>query len=188
MVVRRTMENGAARRSTPGGGSPRRATRLDARAASRGRSRRVSTPSTSTPGSRGAHSRRPHPHAGRQHHPARRAGPRPRIPQPARASGALLVAAADLLGSTSVNTVAEGFPEGFWNAATNPGARLLACGGHLRGRHGGRPGRALDLRASHRCRLVLRALSSPLSATSPRACTRSAARPARELRASRTSP
>lgn len=44
-------------------------------------------------------------------------------------NGAVLAAAADLLGSTSVNTVAQGFPEGFYNAATNPGARLLSIGG-----------------------------------------------------------
>jgi len=43
--------------------------------------------------------------------------------------GALLVTAADLLGSTSVNRIAEGFPPGFWNAATNPEARTLAIGG-----------------------------------------------------------
>jgi transketolase len=43
--------------------------------------------------------------------------------------GALLVAAADLLGSTSVNTVAAGFGEGFWNAVKNPAARTLSTGG-----------------------------------------------------------
>jgi len=43
--------------------------------------------------------------------------------------GALLVAAADLLGSTSVNKVTEGFPAGFWNASTNPESRTLAIGG-----------------------------------------------------------
>ena len=43
--------------------------------------------------------------------------------------GALLAAAADLLGSTSVSTIADGFPAGFWNAETNAGARLLATGG-----------------------------------------------------------
>jgi transketolase len=43
--------------------------------------------------------------------------------------GALFVASADLLGSTSVNKVTEGFPAGFWNAATNPGSRTLAIGG-----------------------------------------------------------
>ena len=43
--------------------------------------------------------------------------------------GALFAAAADLLGSTSINTVAQGFPGGFFNAATNPGARLLSIGG-----------------------------------------------------------
>jgi transketolase len=43
--------------------------------------------------------------------------------------GALLVGAADLLGSTSLNTVAGGFGEGFWNASTNPAARTLSIGG-----------------------------------------------------------
>jgi transketolase len=43
--------------------------------------------------------------------------------------GAFLVGAADLLGSTSVNTVAAGFGEGFWNAAHNPAARTLSIGG-----------------------------------------------------------
>jgi len=44
-------------------------------------------------------------------------------------NGAILTAAADLLASTSVNTIAQGFPEGYYNAATNPGARLLSVGG-----------------------------------------------------------
>ncbi len=44
-------------------------------------------------------------------------------------NGAILAAAADLLGSTSVNTAAQGFPEGYFNADTNPGARLLSIGG-----------------------------------------------------------
>ncbi len=43
--------------------------------------------------------------------------------------GALLSAAADLLGSTSVNVVASGFPEGYFNARTRPGARVLSIGG-----------------------------------------------------------
>jgi transketolase len=43
--------------------------------------------------------------------------------------GALLVGAADLLGSTSINTVASGFGDGFWNAARNPAARTLSIGG-----------------------------------------------------------
>ena len=43
--------------------------------------------------------------------------------------GALLAAAADLLGSTSVSTVTKGFGEGFYNAATNPDARTLSVGG-----------------------------------------------------------
>ncbi|GAB4369438.1 MAG: transketolase [Acidobacteriota bacterium] len=43
--------------------------------------------------------------------------------------GAVLAAAADLLGSTSVNAAAEGFPAGFFHASANPGARLLSIGG-----------------------------------------------------------
>ena len=43
--------------------------------------------------------------------------------------GAVLVAAADLLGSTSVNNIAVGFPDGYWNAAKNPCARTLSIGG-----------------------------------------------------------
>ncbi|MBN2204563.1 MAG: hypothetical protein JW767_06030, partial [Thermoleophilia bacterium] len=38
--------------------------------------------------------------------------------------GAFLTAAADLLGSTSVSAIADGFPAGLWNAETNPEARL----------------------------------------------------------------
>jgi transketolase len=41
----------------------------------------------------------------------------------------MFTAAADLLGSTSVNTVAAGFPPGFWKAAANIDARLLSVGG-----------------------------------------------------------
>ena len=43
--------------------------------------------------------------------------------------GAFLVASADLMGSTSVGTIADGFPGGFYNARTNPEARLLSLGG-----------------------------------------------------------
>jgi transketolase len=43
--------------------------------------------------------------------------------------GAVMVAAADLLGSTSVNVGAKGFPEGYFNGTTNPGARTLSIGG-----------------------------------------------------------
>lgn len=43
--------------------------------------------------------------------------------------GAILTAAADLYGSTSVNTIGQGFPQGWYNAATNPQARLLVTGG-----------------------------------------------------------
>jgi len=43
--------------------------------------------------------------------------------------GAIFTAAADLVGSTSVNVVAEGFPAGFFNAVSNPDSRLLSVGG-----------------------------------------------------------
>ncbi len=47
-----------------------------------------------------------------------------------RASGgALLVAAADLLGSTSVAEAGKGFPPGFFDARANPASRVLAVGG-----------------------------------------------------------
>jgi transketolase len=47
-----------------------------------------------------------------------------------RASGgALLSAAADLLGSTSVNLAAAGFPEGYYQARSRPNARLVSIGG-----------------------------------------------------------
>jgi len=44
-------------------------------------------------------------------------------------NGALLIASADLAGSTSVSVGAEGFDKGYYNRATNPGARLLSIGG-----------------------------------------------------------
>ncbi len=43
--------------------------------------------------------------------------------------GAIFAAAADLLGSTNLSAVGEGFPAGYWNASTNPGSRLLSTGG-----------------------------------------------------------
>jgi transketolase len=39
------------------------------------------------------------------------------------------VGAADLRGSTSVNSIAAGFGEGYWNATGNPASRTLAIGG-----------------------------------------------------------
>jgi transketolase len=41
----------------------------------------------------------------------------------------MLVGAADLLGSTSVNTISAGFGDGYWNAVRNPAARTLSIGG-----------------------------------------------------------
>jgi transketolase len=46
-----------------------------------------------------------------------------------KSNGAFFVAAADLLGSTSINTGAKGFAEGFFNWRTNPNARTLSIGG-----------------------------------------------------------
>ncbi len=43
--------------------------------------------------------------------------------------GGFIVAAADLLGSTSINKANDKFPSGFYNRHTNPGARELAIGG-----------------------------------------------------------
>ena len=46
-----------------------------------------------------------------------------------KTGGAFVIAAADLLGSTSINKAAEGFPSGYYNYQTNPGSRQLAIGG-----------------------------------------------------------
>jgi transketolase len=47
-----------------------------------------------------------------------------------RASGgAMMAAAADLLASTSVVETAKGFPEGYFNALSNPESRTLSVGG-----------------------------------------------------------
>jgi len=43
--------------------------------------------------------------------------------------GAIVVGAADLLGSTAISAGAAGFPEGFFHYANNPGARAIAVGG-----------------------------------------------------------
>jgi transketolase len=43
--------------------------------------------------------------------------------------GAILVASADLLGSTSANKIGEAFAKGYYNASSNPESRLLALGG-----------------------------------------------------------
>jgi len=46
-----------------------------------------------------------------------------------RTGGAFYAAAADLLGSTSVSAIGEGFPQGFYHAKRNPDSRLIALGG-----------------------------------------------------------
>jgi transketolase len=43
--------------------------------------------------------------------------------------GAIMLAAADLLGSTSVAVGGKAFADGYWNARTNPDARLMSIGG-----------------------------------------------------------
>jgi len=43
--------------------------------------------------------------------------------------GAMMIAAADLLGSTSVAAGGTGFPDGYWNKNSNPESRLVAIGG-----------------------------------------------------------
>jgi transketolase len=43
--------------------------------------------------------------------------------------GAVIISAADLLGSTSISKAVEGFPAGFYHRRTNPLARQLATGG-----------------------------------------------------------
>ncbi len=44
-------------------------------------------------------------------------------------NGGLLVASADLVGSTSIGNVTRGFRGGYYHAASNPDARLLSVGG-----------------------------------------------------------
>ena len=46
-----------------------------------------------------------------------------------KSGGAFFISAADLLGSTSLNEAATGFPVGYFNARTNPGSRTLSVGG-----------------------------------------------------------
>src|SRR5574341_515185 len=43
--------------------------------------------------------------------------------------GAIIGAAADLLGSTNVSNLGQGFPAGFYHATSNPASRLIAVGG-----------------------------------------------------------
>jgi len=47
----------------------------------------------------------------------------------AASGGALLIAAADLLGSTAISDAAAGFPAGFYHRRDNPLSRTLAVGG-----------------------------------------------------------
>jgi transketolase len=46
-----------------------------------------------------------------------------------KSGGAFLIAAADLLGSTSVDKAASGFPGGYFHTASNPESRTLSVGG-----------------------------------------------------------
>ncbi len=47
----------------------------------------------------------------------------------AKSGGAVLIAAADLLGSTSINEAAKGFEPGFFSATSRPASRTLSVGG-----------------------------------------------------------
>ena len=69
--------------------------------------------------------------------------------------GAFFIAAADLLGSTSVNEGARGFPAGS-STPGEPGSAPDGRGRHLRGRHLRRAVRAVVVRQPHRRGLVLR--------------------------------
>ncbi len=46
-----------------------------------------------------------------------------------KTGGGLMISAADLLDSTSVSAAAKGFPDGYYNAVSNPDSRLVAVGG-----------------------------------------------------------
>ena len=46
-----------------------------------------------------------------------------------KSKGGFIGAAADLLDSTSISNLGKGFPEGLYNAISNPDARLIATGG-----------------------------------------------------------
>jgi transketolase len=46
-----------------------------------------------------------------------------------KTGGAFIAGAADLLGSTSVNKLGAGFPDGFYNHISNPDSRLISAGG-----------------------------------------------------------
>ncbi len=46
-----------------------------------------------------------------------------------KTGGAFVGASADLFGSTSLSTIAKGFPAGFMNCVDNPGSRLMPVGG-----------------------------------------------------------
>lgn len=46
-----------------------------------------------------------------------------------KSGGAIIGTAADLFGSTSISTLNDGFPKGWFNAVTNPKSRLIPVGG-----------------------------------------------------------
>jgi transketolase len=46
-----------------------------------------------------------------------------------KSGGTVMAAAADLLGSTSIDATGTGFPKGFWHATANPDSRILSLGG-----------------------------------------------------------
>src|ERR1019366_4192797 len=64
--------------------------------------------------------------------------------------GAFVVAAADLLGSTSVNKIAEGFAPGFYNQRSNTESRTLSIGGICEDAMGAMLSGIRDVRAPYR--------------------------------------
>ena len=78
-------------------------------------------------------------------------------------------------------TVAAGLPATASSTRDQPRRAHAVGGRHLRGRHGRRPRRHLDLRPPHRRRLLLRRVPRAARATSPRGCTPSAARRAQAV-------
>jgi transketolase len=46
-----------------------------------------------------------------------------------QSNGAILIGAADLLGSTAISDVSSGFPSGFYHRGSNPDSRALSVGG-----------------------------------------------------------
>ena len=145
---------------------PRRLHRRPRAAGRRGRARRGAGRPTLDRRLRRRHARRRRPRRGcalepgTATHPARRSsgGCSATYNREQRRRG-LLVAAADLLGSTSVNEWREGLPGGLLQPARpTPASRTLSIGGICEDAHERRPRRPLRLRPPHRRGLLVRRL------------------------------